>query len=58
LLVFYTFSILSILDPLERQSLCGLQKTKDDFFGVKDDFFGVKDDFFGVKDDFFFYVVY
>ena len=50
-LFFNTFSILSILDPLETRIKTPSQRTKDEFFGVKDEFFGVKDEFFGVKDE-------
>ena len=43
--------ILSILDPLQWQLLCGFQEVKKDFFRVKKDFFRVKKDFFRVKKD-------
>ena len=45
-LFFITFIILSILGTLQSQFLCGVQKTKKDFFRVKKDFFRVKKDFF------------
>jgi hypothetical protein len=57
-LFFNTLSILSILDPLERQSLCGVQKAKNHFLGVKNHFLGVKNHFLGVKNHFYFSVVY
>jgi len=51
-LFFNTFSILSILDPLETRIKTPSQKTKKEFFGVKKEFFGVKKEFFGVKKEF------